>query len=48
MYTVAVLAMNGLVPLDTAIPCDLFGRIRQPQPAKEITPNLSTLLVPAG
>jgi transcriptional regulator GlxA family with amidase domain len=35
MHTVAVLAMNGLVALDTAIPCDLFGKVRLPDPDKE-------------
>ena len=35
MHTVAVLAMNGLVALDTAIPCDLFSRVRLPNPAQE-------------
>ena len=35
MHTVAVLAMNGLVALDTAIPCDLFGRVRLPDPTRE-------------
>lgn len=35
MHTVAVLAMNGLVALDTAIPCDLFGRVRLPDPGRE-------------
>lgn len=35
MHVVAVLAMNGLVAMDTAIPCDLFGRVRLPDPDKE-------------
>ena len=35
MHKVAVLAMNGLVALDTAIPCDLFERVRLPEPARE-------------
>jgi hypothetical protein len=35
MHTVAVLAMNGLVALDTAIPCDLFSQVRLPNPAQE-------------
>lgn len=35
MHTIAVLAMNGLVALDTAIPCDLFSRVRLPDPAQE-------------
>lgn len=35
MHTVAVLAMNGLVALDAAIPCDLFGRVRLADPDRE-------------
>src|ERR1700694_1874412 len=35
MHIVALLAMNGLVATDSAIPCDLFGRVRLPAPDKE-------------
>src|SRR5579859_1174224 len=35
MHTVAILAMHGVVPADLAIPCDLFGRVRRPDPAHD-------------
>jgi transcriptional regulator GlxA family with amidase domain len=35
MHTVAILAMHGVVPADLAIPCDLFGRVRRPDPGED-------------
>ena len=35
MHTIAVLALHGVVPFDLAIPCEVFGRVRLPDPAHE-------------
>ena len=35
IHTVAVLALNGVVPFDLAIPVEVFGRVRLPNPAQE-------------
>ena len=35
IHTVAVLALDGVVSFDLAIPVEVFGRVRLPNPAQE-------------
>ena len=35
MHTVAFLAVHGVIPFDLSIPCEVFGRVRLPNPGQE-------------